>query len=293
MSGGGSKDSTVTNKTDIPPWLQEAAISNLGFANDVAAKPYEQYQGAQVAGVTPDQQAAYDYVRQNLGTGSTAISNAAQGITGSNLTTTAQGLLNPYLGAVEAPALDAVARQGANAQNDLAAKAAGAGAFGGTRFGVQAGELGAATARQAGELSANIRSQGWDKAVGTAVQQAQTLGTLAGQAQQSGLAGASALSAAGAQQQQIEQARINAAVNDWTTQQDWGQQQLAIREGAVTATPYGGSSQSTQPLNKPNAALSAVGGALSGAAAGTAIMPGYGTAAGALIGGIGGYLGSR
>lgn len=293
MSGGGSKDSTVTNKTDIPPWLQEAAISNLTMAKDVAAQPYSAYPGQQVAGITPDQQAAYDYARQNLGTGSTAITNAAQAITGPNLTSTAQGLLNPYLANVETPALAALQRQGATAQNDLAAKAAGAGAFGGTRFGVQAGELGAATARQAGELSANIRSQGWDKAVGTAVQQAQTLGTLAGQAQQAGLTGASALSAAGSQQQQIEQARMNAAIDQFLTQQGWGERQLAIREGAVTATPYGGTSQSTQPLNKPNPALSAVGGALSGAAAGTAVMPGWGTAAGALIGGVGGYLGSR
>jgi hypothetical protein len=141
MSSGGSKDSTVTNKTDIPSWLQDAAVSNLSFANDVASKPYEQYTGQQVASITPDQQAAYDWVRQNLGTGSNAIGQAAQQITGSNLTTTAQSLLNPYLGAVEQPALDALAKQGARNQNDLASKAAGAGAFGGTRFGVESGVL--------------------------------------------------------------------------------------------------------------------------------------------------------
>jgi hypothetical protein len=293
MSSGGSKDSTVTNKTDIPSWLQDAAVSNLSFANDVASKPYEQYTGQQVASITPDQQAAYDWVRQNLGTGSNAIGQAAQQITGSNLTTTAQSLLNPYLGAVEQPALDALAKQGARNQNDLASKAAGAGAFGGTRFGVESGVLGSETAAKAGELSANIRSQGWDKAVSTALTQAGEQASLATQGQTAGLTAASALSTAGYQQQQNEQAQLSSALEDWQNQQNWGQQQLAIREGAVTATPYGGTTSSTQPINKGNAAVSALGGALSGAAAGSMILPGWGTAAGALIGGVGGYLGSR
>jgi hypothetical protein len=293
MSGGGSKDSTVTNKTDIPPWLQEAAINNLGFANTIAATPYQGYTGAQVAPVTPDQQAAYDYVRQNLGAATGTIGAATDRISGDNLTTTAQSLLNPYLGAVEAPALDAVRRQGETAQNDLAAKAAGAGAFGGTRFGVQAGELGAATARQAGELSASIRSQGWDKAVATAMGQAAGVGQLATAGQTAGLAGASALSSAGYQEQQNQQAQLTAMLQQWQEARDYPLQQLAIREGAVTSTPYGGTTASTQPLNKPNPVTSAIGGALSGAAAGTAISPGYGTAIGALVGAAGGYLGSR
>ncbi|HEV8502937.1 MAG TPA: hypothetical protein VGR63_15285 [Casimicrobiaceae bacterium] len=293
MSGSsGSQNSTVTNKTDVPSWLQDAAISNLGFAQDVAAKPYEQYTGQQVASITPDQQAAYDWVRKNLGAGSNAIGQAAQQITGSNLTTTAQSLLNPYLGAVEDPALAALAKQGARSQNDLASKAAGAGAFGGTRFGVESGVLGSETAAKAGELSANIRSQGWDKAVSTALTQAGEQASLATQQQTAGLAGASALSTAGYQQQQNEQANLSAALEDWQNQQNWGQQQLAIREGAVTATPYGGTTTSSQPINKGNPAVSALGGALAGAAAGSAI-PGWGTAAGALIGGVGGYLGSR
>lgn len=293
MSSGGSKDSTVTNKTDIPSWLQDAAVSNLGFANEVAAKPYEQYTGQQVASLTPDQQAAYDWTRKNLTTGSDAIGQAANQITGSNLTSTAQSLLNPYLSNVEDPALAALAKQGARSQNDLASKAAGAGAFGGTRFGVESGIQASETAAQAGQLSANIRAQGWDKAVSTALTQANEQAALGAQQQTTGLSAASALSTAGYQQQQNEQAQLSSALSDWQDQQNWGQQQLAIREGAVTATPYGGTTSSTQPINKGNAAVSALGGALSGAAAGSMILPGWGTAAGALIGGVGGYLGSR
>jgi hypothetical protein len=158
---------------------------------------------------------------------------------------------------------------------------------------VQAGELGAATARQAVELSASIRSQGWDKAVATAMGQAAGVGQLATAGQTAGLAGASALSSAGYQEQQNQQAQLTAMLQQWQEARDYPLQQLAIREGAVTSTPYGGTTASTQPLNKPNPVTSAIGGALSGAAAGTAISPGYGTAIGALVGAAGGYLGSR
>jgi hypothetical protein len=291
--GGGSQDSTVTNKTDIPPWVQQKAMENLSYADTVANRPYESYGGQQVAGTTPDQQAAFQWVRDNLGTGSAAITAAGDPIRGANLTTTAQSLLNPYLGAVEKPALQAVADQGARAGNDLAAKASQSGAFGGTRFGVESGILGGQVAQKAGELSANIRSQGWDKAVSTALAQAGANAQIADMSQKAGLNAASALSTAGFQQQQVEQAKLTGDYQSWIDAQTQYEHALAIKEGALTSTPYGGTTTSTQPIHKANPALSAAGGALSGAAAGSMILPGWGTAAGALIGGAAGYLGSR
>jgi hypothetical protein len=291
-SGGGSQDSTVTNRTDIPPWVQQQGMANLEYANQIADRPYEAYGGQQVAGTTPDQQAAFKWVRDNLGTGSAAITAAGDPIRGANLTTTAQSLLNPYLGAVEKPALQAVADQGARSANDLAARASQAGAFGGTRFGVESGILGGQVAQKSGELSANIRSQGWDKAVSTALAQAGANAQIADNAQKAGMTAASALSSAGFQQQQTEQARLSADYQSWIDAQTQYEHALAIKEGALTSTPYGGTTTSTQPLHKANPALGAAGGALSGAATGAVAGP-YGAAAGALIGGTLGYLGSR
>lgn len=288
----GSGESTVTNKTDLPYWIQAAAQENLAQAKEVASQPYQAYTGQTVAGLTPDQQAAYGYVRNNLGTASNAIDQAASGITGDNLATTARGLLNPYLDQVESNAVGQVQRQGALAQNDLAAKAAEAGAFGGTRFGVQSGVLSAETARQAGDLSAQIRSQGWDTAVQTALVRAQQVAGMAGASQAAGLAGASALSQAGAQQQSQQQAELNAALQAWQDAQNYPLQQLAINQSALTSTPYGGTSTSTQPINKANPALGALSGAAAGAAAGS-VVPGWGTAIGAGIGALTGYLQSR
>src|SRR4051794_14103544 len=207
-SGGGGQNSTVTNKTDIPPWLQEAAASNLYYANQVSERPYLAYPGQQVATPTGNQQAAWDYTRQNLNTGAAGIAAAGAPIAGSRLTETAQGLLNPYLSAVEKPALQALGDQEARTQNDIAARATSAGAFGGTRFGVQSGIEAGQAAQQAGQLSAGIRAQGWDKAVSTALAQAQTGAQIAGAQQTAGLQAASALSAAGYQEQQQQQAQL-------------------------------------------------------------------------------------
>lgn len=289
-SGGGSQ--TVSNQTILPDWVQVAAQNNLTQAQQVAAQPYQAYTGQTVAPLTADQQAAYNYVANNLGTASNTINQAAQGVTGSNLTTTAQGLLNPYLDQVESYGVGQVQRQGALAQNQLAAQAAQAGAFGGTRFGVQAGVLSAETARQAGDLSAQIRSQGWDTAVNTALQQAGTVANLASQGQTAGLTSASALSQAGAQEQNQNQADINALIQQWQTAQNYPLQQLAINESALTSTPYGGTSTSTQPIRTGSPGLSALSGAATGATAGSVFGP-WGTAIGAGVGALGGYLGSR
>src|SRR5262249_7738348 len=151
----------------IPPFLLQGGQQNLDFANQIAARPYDSYSGQTVAPMSPDASAAYDWVRNNFSSGANAISAAASPITGNNLTTTAQSLLNPYLSNVEQGAETELQRSAAIAQNDLASKFVGANAFGGTRYGLQSAALSSDTARQAGELSANIRSQGWNQAVTT------------------------------------------------------------------------------------------------------------------------------
>lgn len=290
MSGGkgGGGAQTVTNQTVLPPFIQQGATQNLAFANQVADRPYDSYSGQTIAGFTPDQQAAMDWVRNNFATGGNAITAAGAPISGSNLTTTAQSLLNPYLDQVQTNAVNELQRSSQMSQNDLAAKAASAGAFGGTRFGVQSAELASDTARQAGELTANIRSQGWNTAVDTALKQATTSAQIANAAQTAGLQGVAALANTGAAQQNQAQTELNDAIQKWQAARDYPLEQLAIKESALGSTPYGGTSTSTQPLNRGNTGLTALSGAGTGAALGTALSSALaltGGAAGAATGG--------
>lgn len=277
---GGGNPQTVTNSTQLPPFLLQGGQENLDLAKSIADRPYADYPGARVAGLTPDQQASYDWVRNNFSNASTAITNAAQGVTGGNLTSTAQSLLNPYLANVETGAENQLQRSADLAQNRIASQAASAGAFGGTRFGLQSSALSSDTARQAGELSANIRSAGWNQAVDTALKQAAGVAGLATAGQTAGLQGASALQTVGGQEQTQQQTDINDAIARWQAARDYPLEGLAIRESALSSTPYQGTTTSTQPLNKGNPALAGLGGAATGAALGGSIATALGASAG-------------
>ena len=65
MSMGGSSTpstQTVTQKTEIPQYLQDAGLANVQLAEDIAAKPYTTYTGQRIADLAPLQTTALDQV---------------------------------------------------------------------------------------------------------------------------------------------------------------------------------------------------------------------------------------
>lgn len=92
--------------------------------------------------------------------------------------------MNPYLDQVESYALQNLQSGTQLGLNNIGDQAARAGAFGGSRQGVQEGALMGDAAKRAGELSANVRAQGYDRALQqiTADQNRQMQGSLANQA---------------------------------------------------------------------------------------------------------------
>lgn len=90
MSGGGSTPapapSTTTQIQDIPTWEQGYVTSLLGQAQSVAAQPYQQFPGQQVAGFTPDQTQAFSNV-ENAGAAYNPLqASAANSATGAGAT---------------------------------------------------------------------------------------------------------------------------------------------------------------------------------------------------------------
>lgn len=73
--------------------------------------------------------------------------------------------MNPYLDQVESYALQNLQSGTQMGLNNIGDQAARSGAFGGSRQGVQEGALMGDAAKRAGELSANVRAQGFDKAM--------------------------------------------------------------------------------------------------------------------------------
>jgi len=254
--GGGGGTQNTTTETILPDWVASQVQTNLAAANALAAQPYTPPPGPTVAGFTPDQQAAFQAVRdiQGVGTGQlgAAYSNVA------NLPATTQSLLDPYMAKVGGDVTSNMLRASAAATNDVNANAAATGAFGGARNAVEKATIASETQRNIGQAVNQVATQGWNTATGTALQQAQTMGDLATKQQTAALTGAQALQQTGQQQQTMTQAQYADAINKWQQQQNWPYQQLAILQSALAGSPYGTTVQSAQPYNY-NPAASAIG----------------------------------
>jgi hypothetical protein len=169
----------------------------------------------------------------------------------------------------------------------------------------------------AGQYLGTLGQQGYNAAAGQAGNMANT-NLQAGLTSAAGLPGvataeqasnqkdASMLQTIGSAQQQQDQQNLNAQMGQFYEQQGWPVQNLDILLSGVGGVPYGTSSQgAATPSYTPqtrNPITGAIGGAASGAALGGAlgsaaagaaagsVIPGWGTAIGAVAGGILGAL---
>ncbi len=242
--GGGTQ--TTSSQVQIPGFINEQARKNLAFGNTVANRPFEQYGGETVAPLTADQIAAADWMRSNLGAYS-GYANEGLGKL-SDLAGSARALLNPYLGDVERAALTAFGHEGAAQMNRLAESAGNA--FGGSRYGVAEGVLGAQLAEKAGEISAGIRSAGWDKAISGAL--AQGSGLVSGAATGENIAESAGrgLFGVGTAEQQQTQAEMTDLWRRWQEKRDYPLEQLQILQEALAATPYSTKTTQTTPTTQ-------------------------------------------
>ena len=62
--GKSSAPQQTVQKTELPPWLNEAAQKNLEIADQLASRPYQPYGGSVVAGFSPEQQQAFQMAQR-------------------------------------------------------------------------------------------------------------------------------------------------------------------------------------------------------------------------------------
>ena len=207
----------------------------------------------QVAGFSPTQQAAMQQAYQGIGAyrpfldAAQQTQAAALGTTGAGVQalgqmnfdpSRAQAFMDPYQQNVTNEALKEIDRQAAMAQNQLAGKAVQAGAFGGSRFGLQQSE----TARNAQDLKSRRifedLSRNYQQAQSAAqaantqrMQQAQQFGNL-GKAT-SGIGGV--MAGLGAQTQQLGQSDINQLMGIGGMQQQLAQRMFDTQTANTAA----------------------------------------------------------
>ncbi len=129
----------------------------------------------QVAGLTGNEQAAIKAAQTGVGSyqpfiqqGSGAIGSGIASLTGAasefNPSTRIGSYFNPYENVAVQQAMSDINRAGQMQQNQAAARAVGAGAFGGSREGIERAEIGRNILDQQGRTAAQMRAAGYQQA---------------------------------------------------------------------------------------------------------------------------------
>jgi len=252
--------STATTQVipTLPTYAQQPTVDMAATLQQLLGQQLN-VPAQQVAGFSPTQQAAMQQAYGGIGAyqpflqAATDTQAAALGTTGAGVQalgqmnfdpSAAQAFMDPYQQSVTQEALKEIDRQQQMASNQLAGKAVQAGAFGGSRFGLQQSEL----ARNAADLKSRRifedLSRNFQNAQASAraanqqrLQQGQMFGQL-GRAT-SGIGGA--MAGLGAQTQQMGQSDVNQLMGIGGLQQQLAQQGLNVdyqNQMALQNAPY-------------------------------------------------------
>ena len=202
-----------------------------------------------------------------LGQSQTPITAAQQAISGSGqlfAPTDLSAYTNPYQQQVVDTTLAEMNRQAQISRNNLAAQGVGAGAFGGSRFGIAGAELDRGLADSQARAIAQLNAQNYNQALGasqTAFEnqqrrqqsQSQLYGGIAGLygslgGQQAGIAGQQA--GIGGQQLGLGQLMQQAGVQDIATMQSLGQEQQRQQQSELDAARVNEQKQLYEPYSR-------------------------------------------
>ena len=237
-ASGPEKTTQITREA---PEIEARKLALYDEAIDLSKQPIviPQYQ---TAGPSPLEQTGFGMVAPGVGQNllqqgiGTIDAAAAQAALGPDI----NAFFNPY----ERYAIDEVNRQAAIQQNQMAADAVNAGAFGGGREGVRQAEAERARLQTIGQL----RGQGFDRALGAAqtqqafqqqalMNQAQAQSNLANQSQQMAQRDIQSQLSAGAVQRDIAERALTAERQTEVARAYEPFQRIEFQKGIMTALP--------------------------------------------------------
>ena len=150
---------TVTQQSTFPEELQPFIKDIFGKGQAIQEKReedgYTPFTGPRLADFTPDQRASFEGIRGLVGASDPYFGRSEELVESSAVAPTSESigtLMNPYIQNVIDVEKREASRQSDIAGQDLAGKAAIAGAFGGSREAILAAELGRNTQQQLGDI---------------------------------------------------------------------------------------------------------------------------------------------
>ena len=251
----GGQPSTVKqiSETKLPAWVEKASESNYNLAQQIANKPFVQYMGDRVADVSNFTKDAWSLLKKNIGAQDPLYENAASlyGAAASPFDPT--GYLNPFIENVETRAIDNANRSITGQLAENADKARAAKSFGGSRAAIVDAVTRSEGARSIGDLSAQLRKEGYDTAVsnmftdreGMRASAAGFLNTSSGR-QESVFKDIAGLLGAGDQERGYRQSLIDADREKFNEAQNYDTDRLNVLLSTLGMSPYGKSETTTK-----------------------------------------------
>jgi hypothetical protein len=253
---------TTTTAQQLNPFIQDILARNYGAAQQVAAIPYQAYQGPRIAGFRPAEEQAFGVATraatEQVGMPqlqqATQVAERAAGYTPQQFQQDVSGFMSPF----QTNVIDAtMARLAQNrAERDAATKAqlAASRAFGNERRGVYEAQLAAEQDLNTAQTLADLYNRGYTQAAGYAqnlpAQQLAGAAALSGYGQQAlgnQQAYAAMLQGAGQAQRGMAQQNLDLAYRDFLEQRGFPQQQLQTLLAGASGLPSPITQTTTQP----------------------------------------------
>lgn len=284
----GDNETTKTQTSSLPGYLETAAQGNVSNATSVANRPFQPYTGEMTAPLTQNQQDAFGLIKSIAGSSNPYLSDIQDlyktfsdttgvkpaSILGGDKTvgnTTISDYMSPYIMAALQPQLDDLARTGTAQRKMLDSSATMDGAFGDARSGVALAQqlLDEAKTRSgvvgqgyqsAFDRAASLRSSdiandtdaqktNLNLALQRAISGGKALSDLDAATVNRGLTTADALAKAGLTEQQTNQAADTAKMQEFLRGQGWDQQQISWLTSVLSGTPHGSTTTTSEPNN--------------------------------------------
>lgn len=267
-----------SSTTNVPQWLSDYTQGLLGQANAVAAQPYQPYEGPRLAGLTPEQQQAFQLTQSNVGKGAAGIGSAmgtTQGILGTldpnqikanfasaskSFPQAASSYVNPYIDNVTKRAQELANRNfNENLLPELESKFTRSGQYGSQLMQDQAYKAARGVSEDLQSAADASLANAWNTAgtqfasdasrqgqlatsgITAGLQGSGVLGQLSDQLQKSNLTDAASLEAVGTTKQQQNQANLDLAQSDFQAQRDYPKEQVDWLSNIIHGIPNQGS----------------------------------------------------
>lgn len=248
---------TQTTEVKLPAWVEQASLTNYLDAKKVAERPFAQYNGQEIAAPDPLINKAINLFNSSTGDASGLLKKASLGIPGMNRA----AYTNPFDEEVLNRSMADLGRSRDMELNDNASSAIKSKAFGGSRAAIIDAITRSETARSAGDLSARLRSEGFDKATNMMTSDLNRMPGIAAGIDDARMKNLGGLVSLGDKRQGFEQERLDRLKRRWQEARDYPLEGVNLKLSALGMSPYG-KTENVEKTEKTGTDFASIGGGI-------------------------------